>query len=351
MVKRPYINSVNTIYRNRGKGYKIITLNIFLLYIMLDGLFEPKSIKEFSGKLQKVFNLLTISRKVRVVGSAGFKNMRYVNDYDLNELFKRNFDTKEALDEIYKMFKNKFKVAEKDDTLFITDLKCGEDCDGEPLRWDKHDIQRGTKKMSDGRTIKFQDCILMKVTFKMDIVKIIDGKFTEFSDNYFIKLGDDANFFQHDFQLDHLKNNLKHSYDTYFYTCQNLFKGLKRAFSYYLLDGEGKNEHILKKLFAFFNSPTGKLYQLKGQIGTILLAMENSSGFRNPKISDVKKNIKLIISELEPIPSKRKLQLASTASSKSKIIKYLEDAEEDLFHIINRITADWVLKNKDVPIY
>jgi hypothetical protein len=320
---------------------------------MID-LFERKQIKEFSDKIQKVFNLLTISRKVRIVGSAGLKNIRYVNDFDLNELYQRNFDTDEALDEIYKMFKNKFEVAEKDPTMFITDLKCGQDCNGEPLRWNKTDIKRGTKQMEDGRIIKFQDCILMKSTFKMDVIKIIDGVFTEFSDNYLIKLGEEANFFPHDIQLDHLANNLKHSYDDYFYTCQNLFKGLKRAFSYYLLIGKGKHEAILKKLLAFFNSPTGKLYQLKGQIGTLLLALENASGFRNPKISDVKKNIKLILSELEPLPTrdvKGKLELAMKSSSKNKIMDYLESAEEDLFDIINRITADWVLKNRDVPIY
>lgn len=320
---------------------------------MID-LFERKSIKEFSDKIQKVFNLLTISRKVRVVGSAGLKNIRYVNDFDLNELYRRNFDTKEALDEIYKMFKNKFEVAEKDPNIFITDLKCGKDCNDEPLRWDKKDIKRGTKQMEDGRIVKFQDCILMKATFKMDIIKIVDGVFTEFSDNYFVKLGNEANFFPHDLQTDHLKNALKHSYDDYFYICRNLFKGLKRAFSFYLLDGEGKHQAILKKLLAFFNSPTGKLYQMKGQIGTILIAMENASGFRNPKISDVKNNIKLILSQLEPLPTrdvKSKLELALKSSSKNKIMDYLESAEGDLFDIINRISVEWVLKNKDVPIY
>lgn len=320
---------------------------------MID-LFERKSIKDFSDKIQKVFNLLTISRKVRVVGSAGLKNTRYVNDYDLNELYQKNFDTKQALDEIYKMFKNKFERAEKDPNIFITDLKCGLNTDGEPLRWNKDDIKKGKKQLEDGRFVSFQDCILQKTTFKMDVIKIIDGVFTEFSDNYLVKLGNDANFFPHDVDLDHLKNKLKHSYDEYFYSYRNLFKGLKRAFSYYLTEGQGKNEAVLKKLFNFFNSPTGKLYQLKGQLGTILLAMDNKNNFRNPKISDVKENIKLILSELEPLPTKDvkgKLQSALTSSSKDKIMKYLSSAEEDLFDIINRITQDFISKNKDVLIY
>lgn len=320
---------------------------------MID-LFERKQIKDFSDKIQKVFNLLTISRKMRVVGSAGLKNIRYVNDYDLNELYQRDFDTDEALDLIYQMFKKKFDECERDPTCFITDFKCGQDTNGEPLRWSKEDIKRGTKRLDDGRIIKFQDCILQKTTFKLDLIKNIDGVFTEFSDNYYVKLGVEANFFPHDVELDHLKNSLKHAYDEYFYVYRNLFKGLKRAFSYYLMDGEGKNEHLLKKLLELFNSPVGKLYQIKGQIGTLLLVMENKNGFRNPKITDIKRNIKIILSDLKFSPAKNitdKLELAVNTSSKKRIEELLSSVEEDLFDTINRATLEWVLKNTDVPLY
>jgi hypothetical protein len=211
-------------------------------------LFDKKQLIDFSDKIQKVFNLLTISRKFRVVGSAALKNIRYVNDYDLNELYSRNFDTKEALDLIYKMFVEKFEVCEKDPNCFITDLKCGMNSNDEPLRWDKKDIKKGFKVLEDGRKMTFQECILTKSTFKLDLVKIIDGVFTEFSDNYLIKLGEESNFFPHDLQKDHLLTELKRSYEEYFYTYQNLFKGLKRAFSYYKMTGEGKNREVLKKL-------------------------------------------------------------------------------------------------------
>ena len=319
----------------------------------MNDFFEKKQIKDFSAKIQKVFNLLTISRKINIVGSASFKNIRYINDYDLNEIYQRNFDTDEALDEIYKMFKEKFRVAEKDKNIFITDLKCGKDCDDEPLRWNKHDIKKGTKIMNDGRVITFQECILMKTTFKMDVVKNIDGVFTEFSDNYLIKLGIESNFFPHDISINHLKNALKHSYDDYFYTCRNLFKGLKRAFSYFLTS-PGKNEDILKKMLAFFNSPVGKMYQLKSQLDTLILMLENESGFRSPKIADIHHNIKLILSELEPLPTtniKSNLQKAINSKTKKQLIKLLTKSKEDLFIIVNQITADFVLKNKEAAIY
>jgi hypothetical protein len=317
-------------------------------------LFDKKQLIDFSDKIQQVFNLLTISRKFRVVGSAALKNIRYVNDYDLNELYKRNFDTKEALDLIYKMFIDKFKRCEEDPACFITDLKCGVDSNGKPLRWDKNDIKKGFKELEDGRKMTFQECILTKSTFKLDVVKIIDGVFTEFSDNYLIKLGEESNFFPHDLTKDHLLTELKRSYEDYFYTYQNLFKGLKRAFSFYLMDGEGKNAHLLKKLIKLFNSPVGKLYNVKGQLGTLLLVIEDKNGFRKPKLRDIKRNLQLIWKSLGHLPVqdiRRKLMDAIKVSTLPKMRRVLEDIEEDLYDIINNLTLQWVLANKDVPVF
>lgn len=320
---------------------------------MID-LFEKKELKDFSKKIQDVFNLLTISRKYRVVGSASLKNIRYVADYDLNELYEKQLDTNDALDLIYKMFKDKFDECEKDPTCFITDLKCGMDTNGEPLRWNKDDIKKGTKVLDDGRVVKFQDCILQKTAFKLDLIKILDGKFAEFSDNYYVKLGESANFTPHDISLDHLLNNLKHSYEEYFYIYQNLFKGLKRAFSYYLMEGKYKNKIVLEKLIKFFNSPVGKWYQIKGQLGTLALVMENKNGFRKPKISDIKTNLKIILDELRDFQMpkiKELLEKAIKATSEKSILEIIEKVEGGLFDIINAFTLKWVLENTDVPLY
>jgi hypothetical protein len=319
---------------------------------MID-LFERKELEDFSKKVRDVFNLLTISSKYRVAGSASLKNNRFIADYDLNELYQKKLDTDEALDLIYKMFKNKFEECEKSTTCFITDLKCGLNSDGEPLRWNKEDIKKGFKILEDGRKVAFQDCILSKTTFKLDVVKIIDGKFTEFSNNYYIKLGNSANFNPHDLTSGHLKSELKKSYDEYFYSYQNLFKGLKRAFSYYLMEDD-KHQAILEKLLKYFNSPVGKLYHIKGQLGTLGLVIENKSGFRNPEINDVKNNIQIILKELADfdVPKiKEELGKAMKATTLSAIEKSVVKVETALFDIINRFTLAFVLKNPDVAIY
>lgn len=320
---------------------------------MLD-LFEKKQRNDFSDKIRKVFNLLTISRKYRIVGSAGYKNLLYVADYDLNELYKKRLDNKSALDLIYNMFKSKFQKALKDPNCIITDFKCGLNTNGDPLRWDKNDMKNGYKILADGRKIAFQDCILQKAPMKLDVVEIIDGVYTEFSDNYNIKLGNEANFFPHDLATETIKNNLKHSYEENFYIERNLFKGLKRAFSYYIIDGETKNRKPLTKLINFLNTKVGLLYREKSQLKTIRLVIENKSGFRKPRMSDIKRNIQIILKNLEELPlPKTKQYLVEALKSKTmkSIEKKVAKAEEDLYNIINSATLDFVMKNKDVPIY
>jgi ABC-type iron transport system FetAB ATPase subunit len=82
--------------------------------------------------------------------------------------------------------------------------------------------------------------------------------------------------------------------------------------------------------------------------------MENKNKFRTPKMSDIKKNIKLIIDALQFYPVKRivdKLNSALKTNSRARLENILVDVEDDLFQMVNRATLDWVLKNKDVPIY
>lgn len=318
-------------------------------------LFEKKRLDEFSKKVRDVFNLLTISRSYNVIGSASLKKIKYNADYDLNELFEESglLNKQNLLDKITALFQKKFLEAEKDPNYYIVDFKCGMDEDGEPLRWDKNDIANGFKIEKSGRKIKFQECILMKTTMKLDVIALIDGVFTEFSDNYLIKLGDDANFFPHDLQRDHLLNSIKHSYDEYFYASQNYMKALKRCFAYFLLDGKDKHLGKLKALLEFFNSSAGLLYKLGSEIDTILLLMENT--FRKPPPEDLKRNIKIILDGVastdEAKPAEKYLNLAMSGKTANIMRDYLEKSKSVLSEIITKKSLDFISKNKNVLLY
>lgn len=315
---------------------------------MID-IFEKKDIEDFSKSVRNVFNLLTISRKFRVVGSASLKNIRFVADYDLNEVFKCDLSMKECLDKILLIFREKFKEAEKMPHIFITDFKCGEDSNGEALRWKKEDMKKGYKIMADGRKISFQECVLMKSIMKMDMVALIDGRYNEFSDNYYIKIGDKANFFPHDIEKEHLLNNLAHDFSSYFYSKRNYYKALKRAFSYWLMEGETKNKVKLTKLMKYFNSGVGLMYKLKGELETIQLVMENT--FRKPKVEDLKRNIEIVLSQLKGFPLQKAiafLEKASKAKSAKAMINDIQGAKQILFNAVNSSTVVFIKKNPEL---
>lgn len=318
-------------------------------------LFERKPIEDFSKKVKEVFNLMTITRKYKVIGSGGMKHIKYNADYDLNEMFETNklVSKEKMLDNITALFKKKFDDALKDPNVYIVDFKCGMDEEGEPLRWDKDDIQKGFKTLQSGRKIKFQECILMKTTLKMDVIALIDGVFTEFSDNYLIKLGDDANFFPHDLTKDHLLTSILHSYDEYYYAQRNYMKALKRCFSYYLQDGEDKHLGKLRVLMDFFNSSAGLLYKIQSEIDTILLLMENK--FRTPPIKDLVENIKIIKNRLQSLEMTNSgvkyLNLALKSNSATKMADNLEKSKNIIYDLVNKKALDFINKNKNVLLY
>jgi hypothetical protein len=312
------------------------------------GALTTKRATEFSQSVQDIFNLLSVSRKYKIIGSGALQEIKYSADYDLNEVFKDEIsDKKSALDRLYKVFRDKFIEAKEDPDVWITDFKCGEDSDGEPLRWSYEDMMRGYKRMTNGRLISFQECILMKATLKLDVIAIVDGRFVEFSDNYFIKLDKDANFFPHDLERDHLLNSIKHDYSFQMFSAGNFFKGLKRAFAYYKLEGEGKNDSKIQKLLEFFNSETGLLYKIRSELKTIQMVLEQT--FRKPKIDQIHTNIRLILEQLHGQSAVSKLLSSALMQRTPKSIsQYLEKASEILYSDINKSTTAFVSQNKNL---
>ncbi len=316
------------------------------------GALSKKRITSFANSVQSVFNLLSISRKYKVVGSAALNEIKYSADYDLNEFFKEDISDKgEILNRLYKVFRDKFKVAAADPNIYITDFKCGEDSDGEPLRWSYADMMRGTKTLENGRTVSFQECLLMKASLKLDMVVVIDDRFVEFSDNYFLKLGEESNYFPHDISQDHVLNGLKHDYYFNIQSSGNLMKALKRLFSYLRLENEGKNEAKLDKLVEFFNSETGMLYKINSEIKTIITIIDNT--FRVAPRAQVRKNLSLILPELRgnaTAPIRARLTAAMAAKTKTQQGQYLADASNMIQKIINESAADFISKNKNLIV-
>jgi hypothetical protein len=314
---------------------------------------KEKNIKDYNTKVKNVFNFLSIAGEYRVIGSASLKKIKYFSDYDLDELFKENRTNDSIYTKIYKSFKQKFIDARKDINLFITDFKCGMNSDGEPLRWSYNDMMKGYKILENRRKITFEECIDIKTTIKIDVVALIDGLFTEFSENYFFKIGENGgNFFPHDIDKEHILNQLKHSYDEYMYVEQNYLKALKRIFAYKELKNKKKYKSQLIKLMDFFNSNIGLINKIRSELDIILVLLENKYDFRKPKNPDIIFNLQNM---------KKKLMdnginifndnFNNVLNNDLEFKKNIEELRNTIYNFVNKKTLDFILQNKNLLLY
>lgn len=313
--------------------------------------FDRRRIKDFNNKISDVFNLLTITGNYKVIGSSSLKSILYNSDYDLDELIKSS-KSKNIYEEIYKTFQQKFKEAERDPSIFLVDFKCGVDINNEPVRWDKNDMKKGFKDLKDGSRITFEDALKMKSVIKLDAIVLINCIFTEFSENYYLKIGNDANFEPNETNVENILTSIKGSFEDYMFNDINYLKALKRIFSYKILENETKNKKQLEILIEFFNSWVGLMSKNKSSLDILLLLLDNK--FRKPKLEDIKKNLQIIKQSLSYITAinlsnvSKKIDYICSLSSVKTMKREIESLINFLFKIINKVSLDFISKNKNL---
>tara|TARA_R110000765_G_scaffold256856_1_gene357227 strand:+ start:733 stop:1665 length:933 start_codon:yes stop_codon:yes gene_type:complete len=296
----------------------------------------------YSPEEEKVFNLLTITGKYRVVGSQMLPHLKYKSDFDLQEYFQTP-NVNGYPKKIWELFKNKFVKASKDPNLYITDFKCGEDDKKEPLRWNKQNIKKGFQTVN-GKKYLFTDCILQKATMKMDIIAFIDGVATEFTENYFFKLNGFQNY--KDTTKEEISKNLTVDGREYLKK-GNVLKALKRVNASLRLSNTKPN--IQKLIEKFLNSPTGFLNAIKNDIDTLKTLTETK--FKKVDREKIKENISLIQRLLEDVNDKklRETAIKELESVKRISIKHipdrLDEVREYLQQRINRESNVFVNKH------
>jgi hypothetical protein len=297
----------------------------------------------YSREENKVFNLLTITGRYKIVGSQSIPHIKYKSDFDLLEYFN-TLDVGKYPQQILKIFQKKFERASKDPNIFITDFKCGEDDKGEPLRWTKQTIKKGSQVVG-GKEYKFVDVLLQKSIIKMDIIAFIDGIATEFTEMYYFTLNGYQNYDNKPIEkiyeeiLEDGREYLKQG---------NVMKALKRVYaSLNLLD---KEKPIRKMLVEFFNGHTGWLNSVKNDIDTLKTLTENK--FRKPPRDKVKDNISLIQQKLTNCPDKRLKEVAineleeiKNKVSLKQMPKRLDEIREYIQQKVNKESHEFVEKH------
>lgn len=314
----------------------------------MSNVLEKKKLNTYSKDIKKVFNMLTITGDYRVIGSASFKKIIYSSDYDLEEFIKES-KGRTVLDKIYNAFKKKYIECKKDSNYFITDFKCGLDSNGEPLRWTYSDMIKGYKTLENGRKMKFQECILIKAMMKMDLIVLINGIYTEFSENYYFKIGDDSNFFEHEQEPEHIKTGILHSLDEYLNVQQNYWKALKRLFSLSVRDGN-KHAKVINEMIKFFNGDAGLINKCRNELEILLLVINNN--FRKPKIEDIHYNLKVINEWATDagLNIKSSIDKMMNKRSLNTLYKDIEKLAGKLYDIVNKLSFTFLKKKSNLTL-
>jgi hypothetical protein len=287
----------------------------------------PQKINNYPKELTEYFHKMSISSQYDIIGSSHYKNFIYNNDYDLNEYLKIK-DTPSVLNNLYKIFLQKFIEANENPNQFITDFKCGEI--KEPLRWNINTMKKGYQ-IIDNKKITFQECLLMNSTIKLDEVVFINGMATEITNNYFFKIGKQ----KLDTEID-IKKSLNEDFNKLIKEGK-YFKALKRKASIYQFTHKNK---LPKSLMDLFNSDDGRLYKTISDVNLIilLLALKGHKPTREQIINNLQ-FIKYFCSKI----TKFDLQFVSTDIDKickitnnSTMIKNLEKLSNNLNKILNK---------------
>jgi hypothetical protein len=212
-------------------------------------------------------------------------------------MLNTNGNKEKILDSLTARFKRIFSDAYKNPALYITDFKCGcdpsylEDDDRYKLRWNKEDIKNGYKILGNGSKKFFQDCLMEKITMKLDMIYLLNGEFVEMSEIYRLNINGERNYYRANVEKELLGEIDRFTKE------KNYYKVLKRRFS--LLKLKKPKKEKMDEYIRIFNGQAGLLNNLINQLKIIQNICIQE--FRKPKLHEIRGNLQTIKQELSSV--------------------------------------------------
>nr|WPF46533.1 MAG: hypothetical protein [Lake Baikal virophage 5]WPF46546.1 MAG: hypothetical protein [Lake Baikal virophage 5] len=306
----------------------------------MDDFFQERDIESNIKKLKDLFNIISLTRKYKVIGSSHLKNIRYNSDYDLDSFYENSTP---STNKVVKYFQFIFKTLNsKKSNSYITDFKCGLNSDGEPLKWTKEEVKKNKKELLDGSYITLNQAIQQKSNIKIDVMLFVDGTFIEITESYFIKIGGISNFNESKTDLKKIIESIQQS-EMNEVKDKSYNKALKRNFSWRL--AKNKDDKKLKILLDFFNSSVGILNKARSDLDILITLLEKN----------IPVNIKQILSALDNIKFQQSyntihdftdlfLKLMKIKSKKMLYVP-LVHLREKIYKVVNDLSKEFYIKN------
>ena len=329
---------------------------------------QKKYPSEYPKDAVKVLNAMSFSGgTLKIVGSQSLVSQTYAGDYDAYQVVKRSGEDTEVLNGLAKDFQAIIKSLMKLPNVYIGDIKAGIIKDwevvGTPnpsnkvkellqnkiisereaqlaltllkgsklkakqeikfhiIRWTPAQVLKGSQKLRDGRTYTLQEAFSSPTIAKLDVIALIEHRYTELSIIYEFHNGN------HIYNKDTIdpEKSLKESIKLYEEE-GNRYKVIKRKFSLAKLKNKKAD---LTKFHNILNSETGKLYTLYSDVKTLADLLEDHSvpdQQLNSAFNDFSSRLRSIYAhELHLKDKKQLLQSLKSRNNLRKVEKQLYD--------------------------
>lgn len=330
---------------------------------------------------------------LQIIGSQSLRSQLYAGDYDAYEVVEGRFPTRQvALEQYAKEFKSIIKKLQSMDNVYIGDIKSGvveewrvipkkgsyifrdatkkveallqqkiispeeakealsvlktrpekidilkakDEIKFHIVRWSPEEVLKGHKELRDGRKYTLEEAFGSPIITKLDVVALIQGRYTELSVVYEFHNGDET------LNPDDIdpERSLKDSI-LLLKSEGNLFKVVKRKFALAKLKN---NIPLVKKYNAILNSELGKLYIVYSDVKTLAELLEDQSVPKS-RIVDAIAGFKHRLARIYSLEDYLKTESAiltklDTATKASNPLPILKQVQDQLLHHLSKATT------------
>lgn len=293
-------------------------------------------------KVFKVAQSLQIGGDQSLLGTGADEIITVISDFDLQEAieYKEGEKGVKLYKKILKFFQKVFKDALKNKKEYpvIPDFKCGVLSAGEPVRWNKEGIKKGYQ-MIDDRKVFFIDCLQEKSVVKIDYLAFLDGKYVEFSSNYYFNFGGSTTY--NPITTEKIITSLLQDGKRKIYEEGKPLKGLKRIYSALKLTDIDRSK--LEFLVEFLNSDTAEINKIVGDLELILDVI--NTDFRDVPLSIIKQNLRTLSKDASK-ESRKLFEGLLGLKDKKEIAEKTKELMKELMKSVNKETEKYIKKNK-----
>lgn len=324
-----------------------------------------KAKKDIADKFKQMAKKIKESQHIYLGDfKAGYDDRYYINIGKVNGTTIKDYNPEKIKKDIYKLKENNLlNKKEYDDLLekVVKNPKLKQFYDLESqikkkyvVRWKLDEMIKGKKMLPLDIEITLEEALTHKSIVKIDIWVYLNQRYIEMTNMYMLTF-DDSKHHLHHLSVKPATYEVSLMEDLQKYSNRSINKYMKLAKRLWVYVVLKKNTKIMRILYPLFSSSASKMYQITGEIETIVNILEH---IQRPLLSSIKTNIenwktRLGTVMIDTLPTSVADTIFTTIDSivknihnKEYVITHLEELSETLVIYINKYVKKFLIKNK-----